>query len=76
MLPVNVAPVASSSKTEANIPSIASSSTPSVEDRLHGAYVCSGEAAYWMIGAFLWFAFWGFKLTLIVGFAVLRIRLK
>lgn len=76
MLPVKVAMVASNKQVAANFPSHASSTTPSGSDRLLGAVVCSGEATLWMLGAFLWFAFWGFKLTLMVGFAVLRIRLK
>jgi hypothetical protein len=76
MPPVQVAPVASRSKVIASIQNTHSSLKPSGADRLLGATVCSGEAAYWMIGAFLWFAFWGLKLALIVGFAVLRIRLK
>jgi hypothetical protein len=76
MLPVNVAPVASRNQVTANIPSIATATTPTGADRLLGAIVCSGEAVLWMISAFLWFAIWGVKLTLMVGFAVLRIRLK
>lgn len=76
MLPVDVGSVANNKQAPANFPSHVSSTTPSGADRLLGAVVCSGEAAFWMLGAFLWFAFWGFKLTLMVGIAVLRIRLK
>lgn len=76
MLPVNVAPVASRNQVTANIPSIATATMPTGADRLFGAIVCSVEAAQWMISAFLWFIFLGGKLTLMVGFAVLRIRLK
>jgi hypothetical protein len=76
MLPEKVALVASSAQATAHPQRITNSIAPTGADRLLGAVVCSGEAAVWMISAFLWVAFWCFKLTLMVGFAVLRIRLK
>lgn len=75
MLPLKAATVARDSQPTVTRPDNASTK-PSKLDRLHGALVCSIEAAWWMMGAFLWFTFWAVKLTLMVGFAMLRLRVK